>query len=130
MLDHIFVRSKYFDFILFSLTLKRGVCLQHLHGVQLMSYKERHESNFEVRESTAVLGQSLQSDCHYGPDDSKYQYHRNTRVVTSRILETEYSTYAFEQQGYCSRNTDGLNSDSTWSSDHHGQSASSYFRKG
>ena len=94
-----------------------------------MSYKERYESNFEARESTAVLGQSLQSDCYYGPDDNKYQYHRNTRVVTSSILETEYSTYAFEQQSYCSNNTIGFNSGNTWSSEYHGQSARSYLNK-
>ena len=125
MLDHIFVRSKYFDFILFSLTLKRGVCLQHLHGVQLMSY----ESNFETRESAVALGQSLQSDC-YGINNSKYQSYRNTRVVTSRILDTEYSTYDFEEQGYCSSNTNGFNSDNAYLSEYHGQSARSYFRKG
>lgn len=90
----------------------------------------RYESNYETRESTATLGQSSQSDCYDGIADFKYQSYRNTRVVTSRILDTEYSTYNFEKQGYCSKNTDGLNSDSMYLSENHGQSARSYFRKG
>ena len=90
----------------------------------------RYETNYKTRESTVALGQSLQSDRYNCVNDYTYQSYRNTRVVTSRISDTEYSTYNFEKQGYCSSNTNGINSDNTYSSEHHGQSAGSYFRKG